>query len=116
MHPDGQPFPSDAAQAAQRLSSTGHWVVPVSIKDTLFTVLTFQAGPPVFDGPEDRNGLRNRDEIRFWQVFLDEAFDAIYKESTCMCKNWVIFRLWSLILKQIFSCSCLEGRQFPMLR
>ncbi|MEM9302382.1 MAG: endonuclease/exonuclease/phosphatase family protein, partial [Pseudomonadota bacterium] len=27
--------------------------------------------PPVFDGPEDRNGLRNADEIRFWRYYID---------------------------------------------
>ncbi|MEO6596504.1 MAG: endonuclease/exonuclease/phosphatase family protein, partial [Planctomycetota bacterium] len=26
--------------------------------------------PPVFDGPEDRNGCRNHDEIRFWIDYL----------------------------------------------
>ncbi|GGH33391.1 Endonuclease/Exonuclease/phosphatase family protein [Cribrihabitans marinus] len=71
---DGAPFPSPAAQAAQRLSSTGHWVVPIDLPGGRLHLLTFQAGPPVFDGPEDRNGLRNRDEIRFWPVFLDGAF------------------------------------------
>ena len=26
--------------------------------------------PPVFDGPEDRNGRRNHDEIRFWADYV----------------------------------------------
>ena len=26
--------------------------------------------PPVFDGPEDRNGRRNSDEIRFWSDYI----------------------------------------------
>jgi hypothetical protein len=26
--------------------------------------------PPVFDGPEDRNGTRNSDEIRFWADYV----------------------------------------------
>ncbi|APG45968.1 endonuclease/exonuclease/phosphatase family protein [Phaeobacter porticola] len=69
---DGSPFPSAAAQSAQRLSSTGHWVVPIMLPDgTRLSILAFQATPPLFDGPEDRNGLRNRDEIRLWQVLLD---------------------------------------------
>jgi len=73
-HPDGAPFPSEAAQAAQRLSSTGHWAVPIALPDgPRLTLLTFQAGPPVFDGPEDRNGRRNADEIRLWQLYLDGA-------------------------------------------
>nr|WP_254054881.1 endonuclease/exonuclease/phosphatase family protein [Pseudophaeobacter sp. EL27] len=71
-HPDGSPFPSEQAQAIQRLSSTVHWVLPVALgKGQRLTLLCFQAAPPLFDGIEDRNGLRNADEIRLWQVFLD---------------------------------------------
>lgn len=68
---DGLPFPSTAAQQAQRLSSTAHWVVPIASPSGRIDLLTFQASPPVFDGPEDRNGLRNRDEILLWQHYLD---------------------------------------------
>ncbi|WP_298936482.1 endonuclease/exonuclease/phosphatase family protein [uncultured Ruegeria sp.] len=68
---DGKPFPSDQAQAAQRLSSTGHWVVPVATPIGHISLMTFHASPPVFDGPEDRNGLRNRDEIRLWSLLMD---------------------------------------------
>ena len=69
---DGQPFPSAEVQAIQRLSSTGHWAVPVQPDGgPSLTLLVWAATPPVFDGPEDRNGLRNRDETRLWQVYLD---------------------------------------------
>ena len=68
---NGAPFPSPQAQAAQRLSTTGHWVVPIETPFGAFDLLTFHASPPVFDGPEDRNGKRNRDEIRLWQHLLD---------------------------------------------
>ncbi|MDW4498966.1 endonuclease/exonuclease/phosphatase family protein [Sulfitobacter sp. D35] len=69
---DGAPFPSPEAQAVQRLSTTGHWVIPVDVPDLgEVTLLTFHASPPVFDGPEDRNGRRNHDEIAFWGQFLD---------------------------------------------
>lgn len=65
------PFPSSAAQAAGRLSSTSHWAVPLRIDDgTTLTLLAYSATPPVFDGPEDRNGLRNRDELRLWQRLM----------------------------------------------
>ncbi|MEM9550039.1 MAG: endonuclease/exonuclease/phosphatase family protein [Pseudomonadota bacterium] len=71
VHPDGTPFPSPEAQAVQRLSSGGHWVVPIDIDENVrLTVLTYHASPPVFDGPEDRNGLRNRDETRLWSLLL----------------------------------------------
>jgi endonuclease/exonuclease/phosphatase family metal-dependent hydrolase len=74
-HPDGSAFPSEAALAVQRLSSTGHWIVPVVLPDgNLFHLMLFQATPPVFDGPEDRNGRRNHDEISLWRHVLDGAF------------------------------------------
>ncbi|PCJ08541.1 MAG: endonuclease [Rhodobacteraceae bacterium] len=71
-HADGTPFPSDRAQQIQRLSSTAHWVVPLILPEGgVLNLLTFQATPPLFDGPEDRNGRRNADEIRLWQLLLD---------------------------------------------
>lgn len=69
--PDDAPFPSPEAKAAQRLSSTGHWSVPVAAPGGRMTLLLHAATPPVFDGPEDRNGLRNRDELRLWRVHLE---------------------------------------------
>jgi hypothetical protein len=77
--PDGRPFPSDDAIAIQRLSSTAHWIVPITLPDgSLFDLLTFQAGPPVFDGAEDRNGRRNHDEIRLWTEVLDGRFGLLH--------------------------------------
>jgi len=71
-HGDGTPFPSAPAQAAQRLSSTGHWAVPLVLPGGgRLTILAFAATPPVFDGPEDRNGRRNAAEIAFWTHLLD---------------------------------------------
>ena len=67
----GAAFPSAAALAAQRLSSTAHWAVPLITSTGSLTLLTFHGTPPVFDGPEDRNGLRNADEIGLWRAFLD---------------------------------------------
>nr|WP_132952363.1 endonuclease/exonuclease/phosphatase family protein [Rhodovulum bhavnagarense] len=67
----GRPYPSSQAQAVQRLSSSGHWDVPILVGDSVLHLLAFHATPPVFDGPEDRNGLRNRDELRLWQIYLD---------------------------------------------
>ena len=66
----GAPFYDEQTQRVLRLSSVGHWVVPIEIGGSL-DLLVFHATPPVFDGPEDRNGFRNADEIRFWAKFLD---------------------------------------------
>lgn len=57
----------------QRLASTGFWVVPVLTKAGPLHLLAWHATPPVFDGPEDRNGKRNHDEATFWRLFLDGA-------------------------------------------
>ncbi len=38
--------------------------------------------PPVFDGPEDRNGARNHDEIRLWADYIDPLRSAyIYDDA-----------------------------------
>ena len=34
--------------------------------------------PPVFDGPEDRNGRRNNDEIRFWADYITPGASSSY--------------------------------------
>ncbi|WP_275392440.1 endonuclease/exonuclease/phosphatase family protein [Aliiroseovarius sp. Z3] len=71
---NASPFPSSEAFAIQRLSSVAHWDVPVQLSNgTTLHLLTFHATTPVFDGDEDRNGRRNRDEIAFWQRYLDGA-------------------------------------------
>ena len=78
VHEDGAPFPSPEARAIQRLSSTGHWLVPVQLPGgNILTVMTFQAGPPVFDGPEDQNGRRNHDEVLLWRKVLDGDFGPV---------------------------------------
>ena len=65
---------SEAAQAVQRLSSHGHWQVPLHLPGGgRIALLVWQATPPVFDGPEDRNGRRNRDEAALWLRLLDGA-------------------------------------------
>jgi hypothetical protein len=71
-HPDGSPFPSEAAQAAMRLSSRSHWDVPVTLPEGgRLHLLAAYPTPPVFDGPEGRNLRRNHDEIAFWHLYLD---------------------------------------------
>jgi hypothetical protein len=57
----------------QRLATTGFWDVPVLTEAGPLHLLAWHATPPVFDGPEDRNGRRNHDEAAFWRLFLDGA-------------------------------------------
>ena len=60
-----------AAKAIQRLSTAGHYDIPILItQDHPLHLLIWSATPPVFDGPEDRNGRRNADETAFWLDLL----------------------------------------------
>lgn len=70
--PDGTPFYGPEALAVLRLSSKNHVDVPVQIAGgPALHLLVSHPTPPVFDGPEDRNGRRNYDEIGFWKRYLD---------------------------------------------
>ncbi|WP_259917715.1 endonuclease/exonuclease/phosphatase family protein [Jannaschia sp. M317] len=53
------------AAAVVPLASVAQWEVSVPLGDGVLTLLTLNANTPVFDGPEDRNGLRNADELAF---------------------------------------------------
>lgn len=63
---------TDPGRDIQRLASTAFWAVAVDAPDTPVTLLTIGATPPVFDGPEDRNGRRNHDEVLFWTHWMDD--------------------------------------------
>lgn len=57
----------------QRLATTGFWDVPIMTASGPVHLLAWHATPPVFDGPEDRNGRRNHDEAAFWRLYLEGA-------------------------------------------
>ena len=72
---DGEPFFSPDILDILRLSSSAHWIVPIRLPDdTLVSIMAFAAAPPVFDGPEDMNGLRSRTELKLWEHVLDGTF------------------------------------------
>lgn len=87
---DGSPWYSDAAAQAFRLSSKSHWDVPIDIPlpvregeespahSARMHLLASHPTPPGFDGPEDRNGRRNHDEIRFWVDYIGAGIGADY--------------------------------------
>lgn len=56
--------------AVFRLSSKSHWDLPIVVGGRTVHFLVSHPTPPVFDGPEDRNGTRNFDEIRFWADYI----------------------------------------------
>lgn len=63
---------------AFRLSSKSHWDIPITIEGKKVHFLVSHPTPPVFDGPEDRNGTRNFDEIRFWADYIKGGKKARY--------------------------------------
>jgi hypothetical protein len=63
-----------------RLSSKSHWDVPIRIGRRTVHFLASHPTPPVFDGPEDRNGTRNHDEIRFWADYVSGR-DYMYDDN-----------------------------------
>ncbi|MEO9323545.1 endonuclease/exonuclease/phosphatase family protein [Nocardioides sp. C4-1] len=71
-------FYSPEEQAALRLSSKSHWDVPVKIGRETVHFLVSHPTPPTFDGPEDRNGRRNHDEIRFFADYVEGGKAARY--------------------------------------
>jgi len=80
-NPDGSPWYSDDELRVLRLSSKNHVDVPVQIGRRTVHVLASHPTPPAFDGPEDRNGKRNRDEIKFWSLYLDAMEETSIKPS-----------------------------------
>jgi hypothetical protein len=76
------PAPADWYSPAEldvfRLSSKSHWDVPIQIGNKVVHFLVSHPTPPVFDGPEDRNGTRNFDEIRFWADYISPGQRSSY--------------------------------------
>ena len=60
----GESFYSEEAWKVFRISSKSHWDVAIDVEGTPLHFIVSHPTPPVFDGPEDRNGKRNHDEIR----------------------------------------------------
>ena len=72
-----KPYYNDDDLAVFRLSSKSFWDVPIDVpargRNQAFTLhlLARIPTPPVFDGPEDRNGRRNHDEVRLVADYID---------------------------------------------
>ncbi|MFA6046411.1 MAG: hypothetical protein WC718_15610, partial [Phycisphaerales bacterium] len=65
--PDQKPLYTEEEKAAARLSSVGHWDVPIVLPNkSVVHVLCSNPVPPSPAGPADINARRNHDEIRFW--------------------------------------------------
>ena len=72
-HSNGQPWYRAEERDVLSLSSKTHIDVPIDVNGERVHVLAHHPTPPAFDGPEDRNGLRNFAEIRFWADYISPA-------------------------------------------
>ncbi|GGF54563.1 endonuclease [Alteromonas lipolytica] len=61
---------TDEELGVVRLSSKSHWDIPVEVNGNIVHILAMHPTPPSFDGPEDRNGKRNHDEIRMMADYI----------------------------------------------
>lgn len=74
IHPDGRPALDAEARALLPLSSRAHWDIAAILPGgARLRLLASNPTPPLFDGPEQFNVLRNADEIGFWTRYLDGA-------------------------------------------
>lgn len=73
-----KPFHTDEVWSQLRLSSKSHWDVPIAVGNRTLHVIASHPTPPVFDGPEDRNGCRNHDEIRLLMDYVSGGDAARY--------------------------------------
>lgn len=69
--PEQPYYYDDATWKKLRLSSKSFWDVPIQTPVGTIHVLASHPTPPGFDGPEDRNGCRNHDEIRMVIDYID---------------------------------------------
>jgi endonuclease/exonuclease/phosphatase family metal-dependent hydrolase len=69
----GEPHYPDDVWKSLRLSSKNHVDVPIDLGGQTIHLLASHPTPPVFDGPEDRNGNRNHDEVQFWNHYISES-------------------------------------------
>jgi len=90
---DGTGYLQENAVDVFRLSSKSHWDVPVILPNgQRLNILAAHPTPPVFDGVENLNGLRNDAEITFWVSYLDgsEFVDNNGTEAAFNPTNFVL--------------------------
>lgn len=77
----GKPFYPPQVIESLRLASKSFWDIPVSIRGETFHFICAHPTPPVFDGPEDRNGCRNHDEIRMIADYVGGKGEYLYDDQ-----------------------------------
>lgn len=83
---DGNPtdknWYSDEVMEQFPLASKSAWDVPVNVNGKTIHLVVSHPTPPSFDGPENRNGMKNYDEIRLVHDYLSpEKAGYIYDDN-----------------------------------
>ncbi len=73
---NGDSFLPDEVLAVQKLVGQGLWVVEIAAPEGAVTFALFQNQTPVFDGPEDLNGLRNRAQLELLTQVINGDFGS----------------------------------------
>ena len=77
----GKPYYPPRTLEGLRLASKSFWDIPVSIGPDTWHFICTHPTPPVFDGPEDRNGCRNHDEIRMIADYVGGKGEYLYDDQ-----------------------------------
>jgi endonuclease/exonuclease/phosphatase family metal-dependent hydrolase len=113
----GKPFYDADDLAAFRLSSKSHWDVPVKVLASdgslayELHLLCSHPTPPVFDGPEDRNGHRNHDEIRFWADYIEPTTSEYIVDDAA--KNGGLPAGAMFVIVGDLNCDPIDGESVP---
>lgn len=76
MPESNQSYYNKGAWDIFRLSSKSMWDIPVVVNNKTLHIIASHPTPPVFDGPEDRNGKRNHDEIRLVTDYISTGKES----------------------------------------
>ncbi len=76
-----QPYYHAPVMEVFRLSSKSHWDVPVNVGGAVIHFIVTHPTPPTFDGPEDKNGKRNHDEIRMLADYVGGKAQYLYDDN-----------------------------------
>ncbi len=72
----GKSYYDDDTWKRLRLSSKSMWDVPIETPQGKVSIIASHPTPPAFDGPEDRNGCRNHDEIQLISDYISDSSQA----------------------------------------
>lgn len=72
----------DVTWGKLRLPSKSLWDIVIRVDGTLIHLLASHPTPPAFDGPEDRNGCRNHDEIRLLLDYISPPSNNQSEDSS----------------------------------